>query len=140
MAFTSYLSYTEYQQLGGKVPEESFNVLERKAQRLLDYITFDRVPVCVEVQGTVPEEVKEVLTELIARMHSFDEQVEAGDTIESYANSVEKLTYRIKSEDEHNDEMVKYAMKVLPDYLTARSVKFDVKKYLQPENNNPEQA
>ena len=136
MAFTSYLSYTEYQQLGGKVPEESFNVLERKAQRLLDYITFDRVPECPEI----PEEVKEVLTEFVTRMHSFDEQVEAGDTIESYANSVEKLTYRIKSEEEHNDEMVKYAMKVLPDYLTARSVKFDVKKYLQPENNNPEQA
>ena len=57
MAFTSYLSYTEYQQLGGKVPEESFNVLERKAQRLLDYITFARVPECPEV----PEEVKEVL-------------------------------------------------------------------------------
>ena len=136
MAFTSYLSYTEYQQLGGKVPEESFNVLERKAQRLLDYITFDRVPECPEI----PEEVKEVLTEFVTRMHSFDEQVEAGDTIESYANSVEKLTYRIKSEEEHNDEMVKYAMKVLPDYLTARSVKFNVKKYLQPENNNPEQA
>lgn len=133
MAFTSYLSYTEYQQLGGKVPEESFNVLERKAQRLLDYITFARVPECPEV----PEEVKEVLTEFVTRMHSFDEQVEAGDTIESYANSVEKLTYRIKSEEEHNDEMVKYAMKVLPDYLTARSVKFDVKKYLQSENNNP---
>ena len=136
MAFTSYLSYTEYQQLGGKVPEESFNVLERKAQRLLDYITFDRVPECPEI----PEEVKEVLTEFVTRMHSFDEQVEAGDTIESYSNSVEKLTYRLKSEEEHNDEMVKYAMKVLPDYLTARSVKFDVKKYLQPENNNPEQA
>lgn len=133
MAFTSYLSYIEYQQLGGKVPEESFNVLERKAQRLLDYITFARVPECPEV----PEEVKEVLTEFVTRMHSFDEQVEAGDTIESYANSVEKLTYRIKSEEEHNDEMVKYAMKVLPDYLTARSVKFDVKKYLQSENNNP---
>jgi hypothetical protein len=136
MAFTSYISYLEYEQLGGKVPEESFNVLERKAQRLLDYITFDRIPECPEI----PDEVKEVLTELVNREYSFDQQVEAGDTIESYANSVEKLTYRVKSEDEHNDEMVKYAMKILPDYLTARSVKFDVKKYLQPENNDPEQA
>lgn len=134
MAFTSYISYLEYEQLGGKVPEESFNVLERKAQRLLDYITFDRIPECSEI----PDEVKEVLTELVNREYSFDQQVEAGDTIESYANSVEKLTYRVKSEDEHNDEMVKYAMKVLPDYLTARSVKFDVKKYLQSENNDPE--
>lgn len=136
MAFTSYISYLEYEQLGGKVPEESFNVLERKAQRLLDYITFGRIPECPEI----PDEVKEVLTELVNREYAFDQQVEAGDTIESYANSVEKLTYRVKSEDEHNDEMVKYAMKVLPDYLTARSVKFDVKKYLQSENNNTEQA
>lgn len=136
MAFTSYISYLEYEQLGGKVPEESFNVLERKAQRLLDYITFGRIPECPEI----PDEVKEVLTELVNREYAFDQQVEAGDTIESYSNSVEKLTYRVKSEDEHNDEMVKYAMKVLPDYLTARSVKFDVKKYLQSENNNTEQA
>ena len=133
MAFTSYITFQEYVELGGNVPEESFIVLERKAQRLLDYITFDRVPEC----PSIPDQVKEVLTEFINRMFSFNNQVESGDTIESYANSVEKLTYKIKSEEEHNDELVKVAMKILPDYLTARSVKFDVKKYLQPENNNP---
>lgn len=126
MAFESYITYQEYKELGGTVPEESFDYLERRAQRLLDYITFDRIPDCPEM----PDEAKEVLVEFVNRMSSFNNQVDAGDTIESYSNSVESLTYKIKSEDEHNDELVKVAMKILPDYLTARSVKFDVKKYL----------
>lgn len=133
MAFISYLSYMEYKQLGGKVPEESFNVLERKAQRLVDYITFDRIPELSEI----PDEVKEVITEFVTRMDAFNNQVEAGDTISAYSNGVERLEYKLKTEDEHTDELIKVAKKILPDYLLARSVRFDVKKYIQSADNNP---
>lgn len=132
MSFNSYITYNEYIALGGTIPETEFSVLERKAQRLLDYITFDRI----KSLTTIPYEVKEVLTEFINKSYVFNSQTEQNDTISEYSNGVETITYRLKTEEEQDAEFRKLAYKYLPDYLVARSVNFDVKKYLQSESNN----
>lgn len=134
MAFHSYITYEEYQELGGKVSEDAFTVLVRKSQRLLDYITFDRI----KYLTTIPDEVKEVLTEFIDRTQTFNAQTENGDTVSSYSNGVETLTYRLLTEDEQRNELCSLAYKWLPDYLLARSVNFNVTEYLQSENNGTE--
>lgn len=131
MAFHSYITYEEYKELGGKVSEDAFTVLVRKSQRLLDYITFDRI----KYLTTIPDEVKEVLTEFIDRTQTFNAQTENGDTVSSYSNGVETLTYRILTEDEQRNELCSLAYQWLPDYLLARSVNFNVTEYLQSENN-----
>jgi hypothetical protein len=134
MAFHSYITYEEYQELGGKVSEDAFTVLVRKSQRLLDYITFDRI----KYLTTIPDEVKEVLTEFIDRTQTFNAQTENGDTVSSYSNGVETLTYRLLTEDEQRNELCSLAYQWLPDYLLARSVNFNVTEYLQSENNGTE--
>lgn len=134
MAFHSYITYEEYQELGGKVSEDAFTVLVRKSQRLLDYITFDRI----KHLTTIPDEVKEVLTEFIDRTQNFNAQTENGDTVSSYSNGVETLTYRLLTGDEQRNELCSLAYQWLPDYLLARSVNFNVTEYLQSENNGTE--
>lgn len=132
MTFSSYLTYDEYCALGGTVSQEAFPVLERKAQRLLDYITFNRIKSLTKI----PDEVKEVLTEIINRSYDFNNQTEQGDTISEYSNGVETIKYSRKTEKEQNKEFCDLAYRYLPNYLVCRSVDFDVEKYLQSESNN----
>ena len=64
MEFVSYITYKEYVDLGGTVDEDTFTILERKAQRMVDQITFNRMQYLL----VVPDEVKEVLTEFVNKM------------------------------------------------------------------------
>ena len=44
MEFTKqYLTYEEYQELGGTLEETPFNILELEAQKNIDKYTFDRL-------------------------------------------------------------------------------------------------
>lgn len=63
-----YLTYEEYQQYGGALPEGSFKLLEFQARKRIDYLTADRVK-AMEQAGQVPEAVKMcmyLLTDLIS--------------------------------------------------------------------------
>lgn len=132
MAFERYLNYTEYLELGGTVSEEAFAILERKAQRWVDYFTFNRIPLL----PSVPDEVKEVIAEYIDKLNDYQMQSSDGDTIAQYSNGVENITYRRTTEAEVQRSLYKSALKWLPDYLVNRSVNFDVKKYIQSESDN----
>lgn len=132
MTFTSYLEYEKYLELGGTVSRDAFPILERKAQRLLDYITFNRIPKLKEI----PEEVYEVLTEFIDNYHDFDKQKVDGEVIEKYSNGVETIAYRRTSSNQFKKELTNMAYTILPDYLVNRSLNFDVEDYLQSTNNN----
>ena len=131
----AYLTYEEYLDLSGKITDEDvFDKELRKAQHLLDYITFNRIQFLPEI----PECVKDTLVEFIDKTV----QVESGSgeavdaNISSYSNTVEKITYKISSDTEKSAELKQLAYRYLPDYLTARGVSFDVEKYLQSENNH----
>lgn len=132
MAFERYIEYNEYLELGGKVSEDAFVVLERKAQRWLDYFTFDRVKYLTRI----PDEVKEVLVEFIDRLQEYSDQTMDGQLISKYSNGVEDITYSRSTESDVKNAMGKIAIEWLPDYLTNRSLKFDVREYLQSESNN----
>ena len=136
-----YLTYAEYTTISGKVQdEEVYNKVARKAQRLLDYITFNRIPIVIQYnQGEVPEEVKDVLAEFVDRTVSVDSssEMDFDRNVASYSNSVETITYKLAPEAEQDKELKNLAYKWLPDYLVARGVSFDVEKYLQAESNNP---
>ena len=134
LQYDSYLTYQDYRELGGTLAEDAFSALERKAQRELDYITFNRIKHCT----IVPNEVRELLVEMIKRVDAFETQKQGGDLITQYSNSVEQLTYKITTEEDLKKEFYQLALQWLPDYLTCRGVNFDVKKYLQSDNNYTE--
>lgn len=133
MAFTSYITYIEYKELGGKLSKEAFPNAERKAQRYLDSFTFNRI----QYLTSIPDVVKEVLVEFIDRSDSYGNQSLDGDIISSYSNGIEKLEYKRSTEAEFKKELYDLAIDWLPDYLVARSVSFNVEEYIQPEDNNP---
>lgn len=132
MEFNSYITYDEYVEYGGKLPEDTFTQLERKAQRWLDFFTFNRIPQLT----TIPDIVKECLVEFITRLNILDAQRQSGDVISSYSNGVETIQYQLKTDAEIKQELYGIAMDWLPDYLVCRSVNFDVSKYLQSDSNN----
>nr|DAF24459.1 MAG TPA: Head Tail Connector Protein [Caudoviricetes sp.] len=132
MEFNSYITYDEYVEYGGKLPEDTFTQLERKAQRWLDFFTFNRIPQLT----TIPDVVKECLVEFITRLNILDTQRQSGDVISSYSNGVETIQYQLKTDAEIKQELYGIAMDWLPDYLVCRSVNFDVSKYLQSDSNN----
>lgn len=132
MAFTSYITYQDYTALGGIVPESDFANVERKAQRQLDSYTFDRI----KQLTTIPDEVKEVLTEYINKIYANEKSSVSSSLASSYSNGVESITYKENAEAQFNNSLVNLAVDWLPSYLTARSVNFDVSKYLQSDSNN----
>lgn len=135
MALTEYLTYEEYLTFGGTVSEDTFLMYERKARHELDYITFDRIKYCT----VVPDEVKEVMTEIITEYVHHDQSIDAGlGSGSKYSNGVETVERSDVAEKEFRKNIANIALKWLPDYLTARSVSFDVEHYLQSANNNPQ--
>jgi len=132
-AYTSYLTYDDYKELGGELPLDAFNKLERKAQRWLDSFTFNRI----QKLTTIPNEVRELLTEYIHKLDTISNQRENGDLVTQYSNGVEQLTYKVLTEEETKKELYDLAVDWLPNYLTYRGVNFDVEEYLQSNNNNP---
>lgn len=132
MTFKPYITYDEYVELGGKLTEDVFPQFERKAQRYLDYITFNRI----KLLPVVPDEVKEVLTDFIDKFYKNEEASGSYSSASSYSNGVESVTFKENANTQFSNELNKFAIQILPDYLTARSVNFDVVEYLQSKNNN----
>lgn len=134
MAFTSYITYEEYKELGGIVPEDTFPQIERKAQRWLDYFTFNRIQLLSEI----PDTVKEVLTELINRLSNYYVARQSSDLLSAYSNGVETLTYKTQDENALKADFQTIITGWLPPYLTNRLVNFDVKPYIQSDSNDTE--
>lgn len=132
MEFQSYITYNEYVQLGGTVSEDAFPILERKAQRYLDTLTYNRIPEL----DTIPDVVKEVLTEFITRLSNFSNQSTEGEIIKQYSNGVESMTFSRLGESELRSNLRKLAIDWLPTYLTYKGVNFDVREYLQSDSNH----
>ena len=133
MALNIYITYSEYVELGGTLSQDVFNKLIRRAQRFLDSYTYERIPLLDEV----PDVVKEVLVEFIDKLNDFENQKAEGAVISQYSNGVESMTLKRTTEDDLKKSLSSLATSILPNYLVTGSVNFDVRKYLQSENNNP---
>lgn len=138
MEFVSYITYEEYMSLGGMVDEDTFVILERKAQRIVDDITFYRI----QYLKIIPDEIKEVLTEFINKLgqsntiRSSKTNTIMGsnvDDIVQYSNGVETITWRKPTSEEETKEMTKYAQTCLPTWLTYRGILTDFLKLVPEE-------
>lgn len=138
MEFVSYITYEEYMSLGGMVDEDTFVILERKAQRIVDDITFYRI----QYLKIIPDEIKEVLTEFINKLGQSNTVKSSRtntimgsnvDDIVQYSNGVETITWRKPTSEEETKEMTKYAQTCLPTWLTYRGILTDFLKLVPEE-------
>lgn len=134
-AFNRYLTYSEYQELGGGFTEDAFNELERTAQHYLDYYTFDRVKLFIKMNIPIPDTVKEAIYEIIKRLSDYNNQIQPNGIVTSYSNGVETLSYRVQDEATLRRGLRRIVIQWLPDYLTCREVKFDAEEYIQRTYN-----
>lgn len=74
-----YLTYTEYQDLGGTLKEMPFNILEFKARKQIDNMTFNRLT-SLEKQK---QEVKMCEYELINKLEEYSKTADGTKTSES---------------------------------------------------------
>lgn len=92
-----YLEYNEYTKLGGKISKESFNLLEYKAEKKIDELTFNRLRKIEDY----PDELKLCVFELIDMISKEDNSNILSESIGSY--NVTKLS---KKDIEKNKELI----------------------------------
>lgn len=126
-----YLTYAEYQELGGTVSIEMFPSLNRKAQQLLDYITFNRIPQCWDNADDLPGYIKATMTDFVDQINYLNSQTKDNRVITRYSNGVEDLTYDVTNSSTIYTQLNQEAIQNLPTFLTTRVVNFDVTKYIQ---------
>jgi hypothetical protein len=85
-----YLTYNEYKNLGGDIPEMSFRILEYKAERKIDEKTFNRFQKISEY----PQELKMCVYDLITELKKESTQnivsESDGDYSVTYASTTKK--------------------------------------------------
>ena len=110
--YNAYLTYEEYKELGGIVPITAFALLERKAHRLIDAWTQERI----KHIDSVPEEVKEAMTYMINRLGTAEE--EGSERLTSFSNG--KVSMSFDTSKTVEQEMCDNVMMTLPKYLIYR--------------------
>ena len=103
-----YLSFDEYQELGGKCPADIFPLQQFDVEAKMDYITFGRLSKMIKKLETVPEDIK--MIEVILINNSYDITANKGlsshEGISSYSNGIESFSYDTsKTKDEIVQEM-----------------------------------
>ena len=90
-----YLTYQEYTQYGGTMPEADFDIAEYKAQGRIDYLTDCRV----QSMAVVPESVKRAIMAImkVDSAYSVDAQVD-NPTVASFSTDGYSESYGSISE------------------------------------------
>lgn len=120
----NYITYDEYVKMGGSLSEDAFNLMNRKATRMLDHITYDRI----QYLDVIPDEVKEAMTDLIEQMSkssTFSNSVSGSaddDKITQYSNGVESISYKRQTTAESTADLRNLVLTVLPDWLVFRQI------------------
>lgn len=110
----AYLQYNEYVTFGGTVTESTFNILEPKARRKLDYFTQNRL----QTATTIISEVKELMVEFINKMSVMP----TNGNITSYSNGIESFGFKENQTDAFNSELYQLAIEYLPVELISAYV------------------
>ena len=99
-----YLTFDEYQELGGKCTEDTFPNLQFDIEAKMDYITEGRLSKMLDSLGMIPDAVKMLEVKLInIESHS---KVEKDENVTSYSNGIESFSYDTsKTKDEILQEM-----------------------------------
>ena len=116
-----YLTYAEYQELGGSaIGEKPFNLLEFEARKLIDQRTFNRL----KNQSEILQDVKLCEYELINKINSYLKVSEtlgnvASENIDGYSVnyvSADKVSEVVKSKKNDLDDTIRtYLVGIIVD-------------------------
>lgn len=126
-----YLTYDEYKDYGGQVTEANFPPLNRRAQQVLDYITFNRIPKCWSSHDELPQYIITTMVDLVDKVDYAKSQSSDNRVITKYSNGVETLDYSVVNTSSIYEEANQLVVQNLPTFLTTKVVNFDVERYLQ---------
>ena len=110
----AYLSFAEYESFGGTVVESTFDILEPKARRKLDYFTQNRL----QTATTIISEVKELMTEFINRMSNSP----VNGNLTSYSNGIESFGFAENQTKALDNELYQLAIEYLPIELITATI------------------
>lgn len=117
-----YLTYAEYQDMGGTLDETTFSELEFEARAKIDWWTFNRL----KKEETLPEEVKRCMYKLIKLIQQVQEaSALSGDDsdsssvagVSSYSNDGVSESYNVMSASEAARQASKQIDACIRQYL-----------------------
>jgi len=116
-----YLTYEEYQAMGGTLDVTAFGDLEFEAEALINWYTFNRL----KKDTTFPDEIKRLMKYLINLADSKNELLNASGsgsesankTIASQSNDGVSVSYNILSAKDLMDASTKDAENAIKQYL-----------------------
>lgn len=96
----SYLTFEQYQQLGGKCTEDAFPNLQFDTETKMDYITDGRLSKLMATLEEVPEVVQRLEVKLIDIIMSIDTSKQGVGNVTSYSNGIESFGYATDKDSE----------------------------------------
>jgi len=111
-----YITYAEYQALGGTLSETAFNLEEKKARKKLDFFTFNRIDFDTLEDEDI-ESIKELMTMFINKMSVSS----LGAGVTSYSNGIESIGYSDSYGKSLQNELHELAIEYLPIDLVSCS-------------------
>lgn len=92
-----YLTFEEYQKLGGKCTQDIFPNLQFDVESKMNFITFNKLSKLINDLGNVPDEVKMLEAKLINI--EFNVKPERDTSVSSYSNGIETFSYSSNEDD-----------------------------------------
>lgn len=111
----SYLTFEEYQSLGGKCTQDAFLTLQFDTESKMDYITSGRLAKLIEELGTVPKEIQMLEVKLVNIENNS--KMERDDNTTSYSNGIESFGYGDTSEKSLDASLTERFKDIMMEYL-----------------------
>ena len=115
MHSVSYLTFEDYQALGGKCTQDAFSALQFDAESKMDYITSGRLSNMIENLGTVPKEIQMLEVRLVNIISSL--KLDKDDNISSYSNGIESFSYGNVSGKSSDASLTERFKDIMIEYL-----------------------
>lgn len=138
MYLLSYLTFEQYQQLGGKCTEDAFPNLQFDTETKMDYITDGRLSKLMATLEEVPEVVQRLEVKLIDIIMSINTSKQGVGNVTSYSNGIESFGY---ATDKDSEEYIWNKFKnIMLEYLYPKYPQLFYRGrwvYKRGWNNNP---
>lgn len=95
-----YLTFEEYQNLGGKCSKDVFPSLQFDTESKMDYITSGRLSKMIDELESVPEAVQMLEVKLIDIENASSNSAKQGPGLTSYSNGIESFGYDTSKDSE----------------------------------------
>lgn len=136
MYLLRYLTFEEYQKLGGKCTEDTFLTLQYDSESKMNFLTFGNVERLIDKLGNVPEDIKNLEVKLIDIVNSVN--TDRDTSITSYSNGIE--TFSFSTEKSAQQAILKNFKDLMMQYLWKYPELFYRGRWVERARfNNPSQ-